>query len=1464
MNLATEIVDLENRLKEDRRKLVEAAEALAVEADVALNNINDLFLDWLKAWPESKVVASVEEAAQKEAEISSVKQQIALWNRSFNDTKNIIFSQKKVVLFAEALDLDVTGNWIKARKAHLELKGYAVPDLIQDVDSLWDTAENTTVDLLAVDFTVKMGPLGDILADDDAIGYFRIMQGYAKYQETPNGAPEEKRRLLLQMRSDIDQWLYEHPKPVGEDVDRAKSLNELRPELEKHLLTIGMYIAAHDNYLEVVNDYAKVNQSLTWVDGLSKEDLGRGAILSNVIHEHAPTIERIVEQIQKWMQLYPDSKDIGIREKRAKLEAILRRITRFYEVNELPLGDALGAALKKFQRKPYDTAKDKLIGEIRSSLKELVGSKKDAEKRYQMAGTLLDMVSRWKTSSLLYQTSEAFKQAQTEVNTISDQVDALFKAVFAELSFIRIAKQIRSVFEQFSTANKEAGEQPSAKKNKLMITLSHRGAELGARARESYDLLPPLLQRELRTEYDYLLLISRHFKVALFKRTGGLDGMSLFMEIVQTYESQTYVIAPKDTPGEITVKTGICNALLNQIERWEKAVVLDDPELKPSIDTINEIKEEVLGQVSLLKGHFTGKDPLFDKIEMQFLVYRDGKIADPRERWDILQYLAKLVDYWKKANPKENVTNAKKYALIRSVQKAISDSFSLEEFEALRNEDAVRVAIAKAEAYLDQKAKGVLRQASALRAQMVISALDELRLKLLADEEKICKESHQALTKIVEDNEKDILDKLQLWTSKLDDDLAKLIKDYHPQFVKIERVVFSTIGDYDLDPAGIGQIDAATTVQMHRAMESAIERSMAILETTGDLQEAERLVAHIPVPLLPDRFVMLLQSYRKVQRAFVEEEQHLAKTEAEEELRMAGLTDLLSEAGAGQSAEFGKTMFECYKNYISTTWVNQDNFQDPTGASIKIARNPTPGSGEVTPVAFAGTVFMDTFKTVAVTVPGILKAYKAGKETPDPLSEEEVANYHKTMAQVGLRLTADILRTLAKGSAKRGIPELPHNALEKVTIAVAGILSLVAECLEDGKDVSLDDLPSTLQANIDKNIGRFEAYGSNLLELGSSITKVVDLFATVPVMVLPILGIVNSTIAIGINAQRMHQTYQLQVGTKELRSVAESEGKIDYLGPLDQELRNLRKKQVKKALDTALETVTITGLSLTASGVGAVAGGAVISAAGIAKFAIEFGFVAVDEVELYRARQLEERAKNGDREAMVEIMSQSARYAKMFLILGALEEDVVALEFLRQRGIKEKDLENDAKLSAVVLRRLLRQKLLEKTGEKDSHDSRFTEVGSVVSNIREWYRGLQEERAFWGENTQRNFDLFHKIYNLPQFRKLVADYNAKLPIAAKATGTNKQNMREICKTIVDQEVYMKKVLDEANLEVQRLEEEDQNLRETRPTLRAKLDRAIEERSLVTQRLGIVRAFIKEAGELPEDIITGIPGIVAAG
>jgi hypothetical protein len=319
-----------------------------------------------------------------------------------------------------------------------------------------------------------------------------------------------------------------------------------------------------------------------------------------------------------------------------------------------------------------------------------------------------------------------------------------------------------------------------------------------------------------------------------------------------------------------------------------------------------------------------------------------------------------------------------------------------------------------------------------------------------------------------------------------------------------------------------------------------------------------------------------------------------------------------------------------------------------------------------------------------------------------------------------------------------------------------------------------------------------------------------------------------------------------------LMDTAERDGKLDYIMPLQQELNNNSKKIFKQSLNLALETVTVAGGVATATGVGAVVGGALITAAGISKIVAEFGFAVIDEAELYQARKLQRKAAQGDRHSMLLIMGQSARYAKMFLVLGALEGDSIALEFLRVRGISEADLK-DEKVSRVVLRKMLRQRLLQEGGEQDSHDSKFKAALNLPVRIKSWHGYISQERDFWSENTMLSYDRFLKLYNVIQFQQLVDDFNSTTGVPAKISGVNTDNLQDMCKIFKLNHLRLSELLTQADLNVKQLEEEDIRTRGARPSLEAELRKANDVKEVVLGKIKVLDAFIKTAKLLPEEI-----------
>jgi hypothetical protein len=118
-------------------------------------------------------------------------------------------------------------------------------------------------------------------------------------------------------------------------------------------------------------------------------------------------------------------------------------------------------------------------------------------------------------------------------------------------------------------------------------------------------------------------------------------------------------------------------------------------------------------------------------------------------------------------------------------------------------------------------------------------------------------------------------------------------------------------------------------------------------------------------------------------------------------------------------------------------------------------------------------------------------------------------------------------------------------------------------------------------------------------------------------------------------------------------------------------------------------------------------------AEGTIKFGHKVVFSSMDWQRAKTAMVTIQQAKAGDTQAMVEVFSDSATYAKMYMAMQAKKGDPFALSFIKKRGLTQENIDASDPLAL----RLIRKALLDDAGQADDDDEASSLMFSVSSAV---------------------------------------------------------------------------------------------------------------------------------------------------
>ena len=310
------------------------------------------------------------------------------------------------------------------------------------------------------------------------------------------------------------------------------------------------------------------------------------------------------------------------------------------------------------------------------------------------------------------------------------------------------------------------------------------------------------------------------------------------------------------------------------------------------------------------------------------------------------------------------------------------------------------------------------------------------------------------------------------------------------------------------------------------------------------------------------------------------------------------------------------------------------------------------------------------------------------------------------------------------------------------------------------KGSSPEEIARTTNQLWNDRIDTLSGLAEGLLATGKTIAQTTQLFAQLPAGLVPGLGIAANLLSLSLDIKGIAEKMVERHRTKALLQDAEIYDR-KYVGPLKQEISSLNRRIAKQSVDVAITTLQLAGNITTIAG-HPEAGAAIAIVAGVLQVGNKLVFEGINEAMLKDARDTLKKAQAGDRKAQIQIMEKSPLYAKMLIAVGCTNEppDPIALEFVRQRGITEKDI-RDAGTSKYIVRRFLRKKLLAHAEESDSHDGKLGIFKGLAAKWKAWRAQVNKKEGFWNGDSQ-NYQTLLEIYPGAKLQKLVDDSVVKL------------------------------------------------------------------------------------------------------
>lgn len=223
------------------------------------------------------------------------------------------------------------------------------------------------------------------------------------------------------------------------------------------------------------------------------------------------------------------------------------------------------------------------------------------------------------------------------------------------------------------------------------------------------------------------------------------------------------------------------------------------------------------------------------------------------------------------------------------------------------------------------------------------------------------------------------------------------------------------------------------------------------------------------------------------------------------------------------------------------------------------------------------------------------------------------------------------------------------------------------------------------EKDVDKKAEMEDAFFEKVMSLGSGVTGFVGSFLDQ----VPVLGVVSSTLSLIANAsaRKWHNRY-VALGQQAARLVGDALATA-FEEAMVREKQLLSRYVAKVAADVTAIAAGIVSMATGATGIGAAVGAAMAIGAGVVKLGTKLGSWIVDKWQMRGRKQLEERAKDGDMEARVQLFREHPKYAKTMIAQEAMKGNGFAKAYCHGHGLSKSMLGkmDEAELTKTLLER---------------------------------------------------------------------------------------------------------------------------------------------------------------------------------
>jgi len=876
----------------------------------------------------------------------------------------------------------------------------------------------------------------------------------------------------------------------------------------------------------------------------------------------------------------------------------------------------------------------------------------------------------------------------------------------------------------------------------------------------------------------------------------------IYLTITDLYEkgkaNKSFDYEPELDLATETQKRHYINNIMELIRNWNKEVV--DPSLEylePYVRTLKGIQTDLELQVKQFNEKKAFVDKNYNNILKSYEAIQKGLKANDisLEALQELKFCQKLIGYWFKENAVETGRNKEKRKRLAEIKVFVVSEIGSTRFLALKEADEAAIAKKNLETLLKETKETLEKRMKEFASEDIYNAnTPDIGAELTKSEGDInylFRKINKGLTTEVasflsKNNYRDAINEMVQLENQFVSEYKKLQVKLHEALVAKEKLIFVSVSGDDFDYETSGQYSPEEIALMTKTIENISDRARAILKAGGTPEEAEKMFEHIPVALWPDQFVSELQAFRSVEAALEEEARGGAAEKIAEEQKALGLTNLFKDVGT-MGAEGVKNLADKFAEINGMLWDDDENEAKDGYDTISVfdtTKKQSDGFKQFVNGVDLASIGIDlglsTIDFVGKTKEDIanLKMERAqaflfegkvnfgedgsGEFEQDP-AKNTVAQKKRMLVLMGLKFAAETSQKVSTAISGSSDAHGGPDVLTAITKDIAAVFGALAAGIEMATD---DNLARTTQEVWDKNFDRLTRITKGLLSAGVTVAETVAIFQVIPGEVLPGLGIATGAVELVVDVYGIAKVVLKLAKTKQLLDEAKIHDRA-YVGPLEQEMTGLKRKIAKQSVDTAADVVTVAGgvvgVTLAATGVASAVsvpvGAAIALVAGVMKVGNAIVFEAINEAQMKLARDLLKKARKGDREAQTRIMKESPVYAKMFIAIGATDDppNPIALEFVRQRGLTERDTKDEA-TSKWVIRKFIRTKLLEASEEADNHEGKLGPIKGLIKRIEMVHARSQKRHGFWEGKVDQSFKLVTELYSTNELEKMVLDF----------------------------------------------------------------------------------------------------------